>query len=225
MNPNPSRKNKTASLEYECDYMAQGYTAIIGMDEAGRGPWAGPVYAGAVALPLERTDLSDALKGVRDSKQMTANQRERLTDIIKNTARAWGVGVGTVQEITELGIMGALRLAFQRALGQAKNQFNFAPDYLFLDYVKLKDSQVPQLNLKKGDSLSLSIACASVLAKTARDKVMCDLAIQYPMYGFEHHKGYGTAEHLSAIEKWGILQGIHRSNFSPIMAHMDKLLS
>jgi ribonuclease HII len=213
------RRNRTASLSYEEQYYAQGFSAIVGMDEAGRGPWAGPVVVGAVALPLERTDLRDVLRGVRDSKQMTPRQRSQLAETIKQIARAWGVGSTSAAEINALGLAAAISLAMQRALDAAVQASGLQPDYLLLDHVKWKGTTIPQINLTHGDQLSLSIAAASILAKTWRDTYMHDLHQRYPDYGFASHKGYGTAAHRAALEQYGICPE-HRTTYAPIMALM-----
>jgi ribonuclease HII len=221
--PKSPRKDKTASLEYEQAYIAKGFKAIVGMDEAGRGPWAGPVTAGAVALPLHRTDLLHGLHGIRDSKDMTARQRQDHVAIIHEIALAYGVGFATVDEIIRLGIMGATKLAMHRALQSAHNQDGFTPDCLFLDYMQWREMrQIEQLHLTRGDALSLSIACASVLAKTARDAHMLELAQAFPQYGFDKNKGYGTAQHSQALDRYGVCPA-HRTNFAPIRAKQKSL--
>lgn len=218
MNSEP-RRNRTASLSFEDMYYAQGFDAIVGMDEAGRGPWAGPVVVGAVALPLERPDLRDLLFGVRDSKQMTPRQRTQLAETIKLVARAWGVGNASAAEISTLGLAPAISLAMQRALDAALADTGFEPDYLFLDHVQWKGTTLPQINLTRGDQLSLSIAAASILAKTWRDAYMHELDARYPDYGFASHKGYGTAVHRAALAQYGICPE-HRTNYAPVMALM-----
>ncbi len=210
-----ARKDITAPLEYEHALYAENYRYIAGVDEAGRGAWAGPIAVGVVALPLADSDLEDRLHGVRDSKTMTIRQRATHAETIRKVATAYSVGMASVQEIALQGLMGALRLAYARALAEVKTRFNFDPDFLLLDYTNWKEDK-PHYNIKKGDNKSLSIACASVLAKTTRDAVMSELVTQYPRYAFEKHKGYGTKEHANAIVQYGILDGIHRTSFAPI---------
>ncbi len=215
----PHHRPETAALTYEMAALAQGFRCVAGMDEAGRGPWAGPVAAAVVALPLHLPDLSERLKGARDSKQMTARQRARLREPILNVALGWGVGMASATEIDQLGIMGALKLAFGRALAAAAPACQ--PDYLLLDYVRWPECPLPSQAIRHGDSLSLSIACASILAKTARDEWMEQISAQHPHYGFERHKGYGTDAHAAAIERHGVIPGVHRTSFEPVRARWN----
>ncbi len=190
-----------------------GVTLIAGVDEAGRGAWAGPVSAGAVILP-QRPDLAERLPGVRDSKQMTARQRACWAEVIRTLACAWGVGFASAEEIDELGILPATRLAMQRAIGQLSP----TPQHLLVDAVRLPEVGLPQQALIKGDVRVLSIAAASVLAKTARDALMVELDGSYPGYSLARHKGYGTAAHRAAVECLGPC-AIHRRSFAPIKAY------
>jgi ribonuclease HII len=196
---------------YEHQFQQSGCNKIMGFDEAGRGTWAGPVAAGAVCLPLERKDLSKILTGVRDSKQMTPRQRASLVDKIKEIALAWGVGSASSAEIDDLGIVGATKLAMQRAYESA----NYEPDCLLLDSMAWPEMKIPQICLTKGDTLSLSIAAASVLAKVWRDEFMKTFDVTYPQYEFGVHKGYGTAKHQAALRTYGP-SPIHRMTFAPI---------
>lgn len=205
--------NRTASLTYEYQYWESGCHRIVGLDEAGRGTWAGPVSAGAVCLPLERGDLSKVLAGVRDSKQMTPRQRGILVERIKEVATTWGVGSASSEEIDEFGIVPATKLAMKRALEMTRVQ----PDCLFLDSLAWPEVNLPQISLVKGDSRSLSIAAASVVAKVWRDEYMRELDKQYPQYGFAVHKGYGTARHHAALKQYGPC-AIHRMTFAPLRA-------
>jgi ribonuclease HII len=209
--PNQKRANKTASLMYEHQFQQSGCHKIMGFDEVGRGTWAGPVAAGAVCLPLDRKDLSKVLKGVRDSKQMTPRQRTTLVNNIKEIALAWGVGSASSTEIDNLGIVTATKLAMQRAFEMA----NFQPDCLMLDSLAWPEMKFPQICLTKGDTLSLSIAAASVVAKVWRDEFMTTFDEQYPQYEFGVHKGYGTAKHQAALRTFGP-SPIHRMSFAPI---------
>jgi ribonuclease HII len=206
------KKNRTASLQYEHQYWADGCQSIMGFDEAGRGTWAGPVVAGAVCLPPDRKDLSKLLKGVRDSKQMTPRQRTQLVERIKEIALAWGIGSASSAEIDDLGIVPATWLAMKRALKQSK----YEPDCLLMDSLVWPEMKhIPQISIIKGDTLSLSIAAASVLAKVWRDELMQQLDEQYPQYGFGKHKGYGTAAHMTALKQHGPCP-LHRMTFAPI---------
>jgi ribonuclease HII len=208
------RKDRTAALNFEQQQRALGYRLIAGVDEAGRGPWAGPVSAALVVLPLDNPDLEILLHGARDSKDMTPRQRAALVETIKSTATAWGIGYAEVDEIATTGLAPAIKLAYARALLAAE----ITPDFLLIDHMRWTESNLPQLNLTRGDQLSLSIACASILAKTWRDDQMTHLSQRFPQYGFEKHKGYGTPQHRAAIEQYGVLEGVHRLTFAPIMA-------
>ena len=194
------------TLEFETRLWKDGYTRIAGIDEAGRGAWAGPVSAGVVILPPD-PKLSQTLGPVRDSKQMTPLAREVWAPRIKESSTAWGVGFASAGEIDLLGIVRAVKLAATRALE------NLDPDYLLTDYLLFPENILPQTALIKGDRRSLSIAAASVLAKTARDSRMRELDTEYPGYDFARHKGYGTYQHRGAIEKSGLCF-IHRKSFS-----------
>lgn len=213
---------RTASLQHERHYFRAGYRLILGIDEAGRGPLAGPVVAAAVSLPLEREDLATALRGVRDSKEMTASQRERLSGLIKKIASVWGIGHCSAEAIDRLGIVAATKAAMQRALDEALDECGAAPICLFLDYMPWPErSDIAQLSIVNGDKRSLTIACASVLAKVWRDQYMRDLDRQYSGYGFAQHKGYGTPAHLSALQRLGPCAA-HRRSFRPVFELADK---
>lgn len=185
---------------------------LAGLDEAGRGAWAGPVAAAAVILPADLR-LPERLAGVRDSKQMTPRQRERWAVEIRSTAFCWGVGLAGHEEIDSLGVVAATRLAMQRALAQLA----LSAQHLLIDALRLPAVELPQSVLIKGDARSLSIAAASVLAKTARDALMQELDEQFPGYGFGRHKGYGTAAHRAALERQGPCPS-HRLSFAPLKA-------
>ncbi|HRF95059.1 MAG TPA: ribonuclease HII [Aggregatilineales bacterium] len=216
------RKPKTAGLTLEWEkYPA--YKHIIGLDEAGRGAWAGAVVVGAVSLPLDwgEDKLLIELAGVRDSKEMTRLSRERLVVDIKRIANAWGVGMAESHEVDEIGINPATNLALRRALTNLQEQFpNFKPDYLFTDGLLKGELGFPYDCIVKGDQKSLSIAAASVLAKTHRDEMMVALDKEYPDYRFSQHKGYGTKLHLELIEELGILP-VHRRYYRPIKKIAD----
>ncbi len=210
------RKTLTAGLKRELELVALGKRQIVGIDEAGRGAWAGAVYAGAVILPLENPELALMLAGVRDSKQMTPSSRARLISTIKMHAVAWGVGFASCTEIDTLGIVPATCLAMHRALEQASQ--TASPDYLMIDSIKCVDPytwELPYESIVGGDRLSLSIAAASVLAKVSRDEHMREMHLVYPAYGFSQHKGYGTASHRAAIQEHGAC-AIHRMTFAPM---------
>lgn len=198
------------TLEFENKHWAQFSGTIAGLDEAGRGAWAGPVSAAAVVLPQE-IGLEGTLSGVKDSKLMTAKQRDHWAEIIKTFVVTWGVGVSSAQEIDEIGIIAATRLAMRRALAQ----LNFQPQFLLIDALTLPAVNIPQEALIKGDRRCLSIAAASVLAKTARDTYMCEQDQLYPAFGFAAHKGYGTQRHQQALAAHGPIP-LHRRSFKPI---------
>ncbi len=188
----------------------------MGMDEAGRGPLAGPVAAGAVALPLHRDDLPKILNGARDSKEMNATQRQAADVAIKEIAIAWGIGHSSAKEIDASGIINATKLAMRRALCDALERHPVAPDCLFLDYLPWPEQQdYPVRSIVKGDKLSLSIACASIIAKVWRDQYMKELEDRYPEYGFAQNKGYGTRAHLNALDRHGPCE-YHRATFKPV---------
>lgn len=215
------RQRTTASLGHERNFYTHGCQHIFGIDEAGRGPWAGPVSAGVVGLPLDRRDLPVVLKGVRDSKQMSARQREALVETIKTTALAWGVGYASAQQIDDLGIIPAIKLAMQMALDQAQQNSGIQPDCLFLDYMLWPERRdIPQICIVGGDRYSLSIAAASILAKVWRDAYMAEIAAQYPEYGFPEHKGYGTPQHQAALKAHGP-SPIHRKSYAPVRAFIQ----
>lgn len=182
---------------------------VAGLDEAGRGALAGPVCVGAVILPNDNPRLARTLGGVRDSKQLTPPQRGKLAPRIKDLAREWGIGFASADEIDSMGIVSATRLAACRAL----ESFSIFPDYLLTDFrLELPELDISQSALVRGDQRSLSIAAASILAKTARDELMIELDAQFPAYGFSHHKGYGTLVHRRKIRTLG-QSPIHRKTF------------
>lgn len=220
MNEKQTRKDKTTSLMLEHDYYQQGHQYIFGIDEAGRGPMAGPLVAAAVCLPLDDIEhVLEVLKGVKDSKKMTRRQRENAVDAIQSIALAWGVGEVSAQEIPTIGNMTTVTYtAMHRALNNAFTDMISQPDVLFVDYLTLPDyDAIPQESLVKGESKSLSIAAASVLAKVYRDNQMIAYAQDYPDYGFDKHKGYITKAHRAALEHYGPCP-IHRTNYAPVQA-------
>ena len=208
---------KFPSLYYEQNLWMTGFTQVAGIDEAGRGAWAGPVCAAVVVLPND-PGIIQSLAGVRDSKLMTPQARETWASRIHAASQAWGVGFASSQEIDTLGILPATKLAATRALA-ALSSLTFSspdpliPDYLLTDYLIFPNIDLPQTALVKGDRLSLSIAAASVLAKTSRDALMRKVDAAYPDYGFARHKGYGTSIHQQAIRRLGQCE-IHRKSFS-----------
>ncbi|MBA4380477.1 MAG: ribonuclease HII [Anaerolinea sp.] len=195
-------------LRYERSLWKKGLSWVGGIDEAGRGALAGPVAAAVVILPPDAS-LSRTLRGVRDSKQMTPLQRESWAPRIQKIALAWGVGFASNGEIDKSGILPATRLAAMRAL----ESLSRLPDFLITDFLNLPECPLPQTALVKGDRRSLTVAAASVLAKTARDALMREFDGEYPGYGYARHKGYGTPQHRAALRKLGIC-AIHRNSFA-----------
>jgi len=189
--------------EIEDSFYAQGVQVICGVDEAGRGPLAGPVCAAAVILPPHLE-----IPGLTDSKKLSDKKRRELFPIIQEQAIAWGIGMASEKEIDEINILQATFLAMQRAL----DQLNVKPDLALIDGNREKDFGIPVKTVVKGDSLSMNIAAASILAKVTRDDLMVKQAETYPQYGFEIHKGYGTKAHYAALTEHGP-SPIHRMTF------------
>jgi ribonuclease HII len=204
-------------LKFETELWGKGFGVLAGLDEVGRGALAGPVYAGAVVLP-NHDRICDDLEGVRDSKVMTPAERDKWVECIKSCAAAWGVGSATEIEIDQFGIVEASCMAMRRAL----EALPFQPDHLLVDYITVSNCTIPQLSMPKGDALSLSIAAASIVAKTARDAFMIALSPQYPGYGFETNVGYGTPEHQKALKKLGVLP-IHRKTYEPVRLIIERI--
>jgi len=190
----------------------QGYALVAGIDEAGRGAWAGPVVAAAVILPRGAMRIS-ALHGVRDSKLLSPSQREALFARIHQAALAVGVGMASHSEIDGLGIVPATRRAMRRAIEALVP----SPEALVIDAVKLADVPLPQRVLFHADALCLSVAAASIVAKVTRDRLMAELDVQHPGYCFARHKGYGTALHQQALAQLGP-SAVHRMTFEPVRA-------
>lgn len=189
--------------EIENSLYSQQVQAICGIDEAGRGPLAGPVCAAAVILPR---DLQ--IPGLTDSKKLTDKKRRELFPVIQEHAVAFGIGLASQQEIDEINILQATFLAMQRAL----DQLRMRPDLALIDGNRETDFGIPVKTVVKGDSLSANIAAASILAKVTRDDIMIQLSKQYPEYGFEIHKGYGTKAHYAALAMHGP-SAVHRRSF------------
>lgn len=189
------------SIEQELH--GEGFTFVCGVDEAGRGPLCGPVFAAACILP-------DGLyiEGLNDSKKLTEKKREKLFDIIKKEAVAYSIASADVEEINEMNILEADLLAMRRAI----DGLGVKADFAIIDGNIARDFPIPARAVVKGDSKSMSIAAASVLAKVARDRVCLELDREYPQYGIAKHKGYGTKEHKEALEKYGP-SPIHRKKF------------
>lgn len=195
-----------ALFSYEDALRERGYSVIAGVDEAGRGPLAGPVVAAAVIF-----DLPVQLLYLNDSKKLTPSKREALAWQIKKQSLAWAVGVSTVSEILRLNIYQASLVAMRRAV----NALEISPEYVLVDGFSIPELDVPQTALVGGDGRSASIAAASIIAKTTRDKLMEVCHHLYPQYGFDRHKGYGTPGHLAALKQYGPCP-LHRAGFAPV---------
>lgn len=189
---------------YEKEAYSRGVRFAAGIDEAGRGPLAGPVVAAAVILPE-----NVFIENLNDSKKLTPRQRDELFDIIREKAISYGIGIVDEKCIDEINILNATKRAMCAAVKDLKPQ----PDLLLIDAVKLEDVCIKQIPIIKGDSLSISIAAASIIAKVTRDRIIDEMDGEYPQYGFAKHKGYGTKEHIDAIKKYGICP-IHRVSFT-----------
>lgn len=195
---------------FEKELMAEGYTGIAGVDEAGRGPLAGPVVAAAAVLPP-----SFPSAGVDDSKKLTHRQRERLFDLIYDQAVSVGVGIVAVEDIDRINIFQAARLAMVKAVAALQPQ----PQYLLIDGKFGIDADLPQQAIVKGDSRSVSVAAASIIAKVTRDRIMQAYHDRFPQFGFDRHKGYPTKAHKAAIAEYGPCE-IHRRTFKGVKEHL-----
>ncbi|MFA7416918.1 MAG: ribonuclease HII [Acholeplasma sp.] len=194
----------TDNLAYENALYKAGYQHICGIDEAGRGPLAGPVVAAAVIFKKGFYH-----KDINDSKKLSVKQRDILYDLIIDNAVSIGISIIDHHIIDDINILEAARLAMQEAM----NKLQVKPDYALTDHMDIKG--IPYTSLIKGDQLSMTIAAASIIAKVTRDRIMIDYDKQYPLYGFKDHKGYGTKKHLEALKLYGITP-IHRKTFKPV---------
>lgn len=190
----------------ETELHRQGYVNIAGVDEVGRGPLAGPVVAAAVVLPEDFDVL-----GIDDSKKLSEKRREELFDVILEKAVAWGIGMADHSTIDEINILQATKLAMKDAIADLSGKLE-GIDYVIFDAVKINDLKLPQEAVIKGDSKILAVAAASIVAKVTRDRMMVAYAEEYPGYGFEKNKGYGTKQHYEGIVRQGICP-IHRKTF------------
>lgn len=188
---------------YEMTAIEKGFKTICGVDEAGRGPLAGPVYAAAVILPIGLE-----IPGLNDSKKLSEKKREELFDVITEKAISYSVGIATEKEIDEINILNATFLAMKRAV----DGLEISPDYAIIDGNREPHTGIQEETVVKGDGKVMSVAAASILAKVSRDRFMLEMAKEYPEYQFEKHKGYGTKLHYEMIEKYGV-SDIHRKTF------------
>ena len=230
-------KNATGpDFEYENTLLDQGYKTIAGVDEAGRGPWAGPIIAAAAVINIKNSRgftrgrqkfprvYSGQAKikelGIKDSKKLTPKKREEIYNIITKDFKTldvnWAIGRVSAAELNKIGLAQAGKLVLKRAVENLKTK----PDYLLIDAFRIPGLNIPQSPIIKGDDKSISIALASIIAKVTRDKIMTELDKKYPEYRFARHKGYGTKEHLGALKKYGICPE-HRVNYKPIGRIID----
>ncbi|MDD3113114.1 MAG: ribonuclease HII [Candidatus Izemoplasmatales bacterium] len=193
--------------QFEKELTDKGYHSICGVDEAGRGPLAGPVVAGAVIL-----DPKHPIDGLNDSKKLSSSMRERLFQEIKKWAIASAVAIVSPETIDQINVLEASRLAMMKAI----RQLTIAPDVVLSDFMELPELDVLVMSLVKGDSRSMSIAAGSILAKVTRDRLMEAWEVRYPEYGFAKHKGYPTKEHLAMLQRYGPCP-IHRMSFKPVL--------
>ncbi len=203
LTPEEEQARLEAMFEIEKQKKSNGYNLVCGVDEAGRGPLAGPVYAAAVILPEDV-----CIPGLNDSKKLSEKRREELFDIITEKAIAYSIASVDEKRIDEINILNA---TFE-AMNTAVNNLTVKPDYVLIDGNRIKGMTIPHETVVKGDAKSASIAAASILAKVSRDRFITEMAEKYPQYGFEKHKGYGTAVHNEAILKYGPCE-IHRRTF------------
>ena len=195
---------------------SKGYEIVVGIDEVGRGPLAGPVAAGAVAFTRECT----VVDGVRDSKTLSMRQKNILYDQIKGTVKGYGVGMVSEKEIDSLGIQQAVLKAMTLALRNVEKMIGRRADYLIIDGTNVEViDEYPTMKMSKGDMYHYSISCASILAKVDRDNLMIEYGKEYPEYGFDRNMGYGTKEHLDALKKYGVCD-IHRRSYKPVAKYM-----
>lgn len=200
-------------LKYEKELYKKGITLIGGVDEVGRGPLVGPVVAACVILPVNYK-----LSGLDDSKKLSEKKREKFYDIIMKDAIAVGIGVVDAKKIDEINILEASRLAMKLAI----ENLNVKPEFVLSDAMKLDNIDIPYEAIIHGDSLSLSIAAGSVIAKVTRDRMMYELDEKYPEYGFAQHKGYPTKKHLENLQKYGILSN-YRFTYKPVSDLINKM--
>ena len=194
------------SLTFQNKYYSDKINYIVGVDEAGRGPLAGPVVAAAVVFPRDYKN-----KDIDDSKKLTEKKREKLFEVIKKNAIGIGIGICDADEIDRINIYEATKKAMIEAIKQINKV-----DLILTDAMKLSGFDVEVVDIVKGDAKALPIAAASIIAKVTRDHMMDELDNRYPNYGFKKHKGYGTKSHLDALKKYGIIEHVHRISYRPV---------
>ena len=197
------------SLDFDEQYIKEGYRLIVGCDEAGRGCLLGPVFAAAVILPI---DYHSSL--INDSKKLTAKQREKAFDEITKNAIAYAISSVDPDTIDEVNILNASRMAMQQAIAKLNHDF----DIILTDCMKMKGYDVPVIDLIHGDALSQTIAAASILAKVSRDRWCEEIDEKYPVYNIKKNKGYGTKDHLAALKEYGPVKHLHRFSYAPVKA-------
>ena len=197
------------SLDFDEQYIKEGYRLIVGCDEAGRGCLLGPVFAAAVILPI---DYHSPL--INDSKKLTAKQREKAFDEITKNAIAYAISSVDPDTIDEVNILNASRMAMQQAIAKLNHDF----DIILTDCMKMKGYDIPVIDLIHGDALSQTIAAASILAKVSRDRWCEEIDEKYPVYNIKKNKGYGTKDHLAALKEYGPVKHLHRFSYSPVKA-------
>lgn len=212
---------KTPTFEYEQQYWSQDVSVIAGLDEAGMGALAGPVVAAAVIFSNDthkKIEQEITKTPIRDSKLLSTKQREKAADIIKKNASSWAIGISSVDEIDTINIRNASHLAMRRAI----DSLQIPPDMLIIDGTSASiHPTIFSISIVKGDQLSYSIAAASILAKVSRDSIMQELHLAFPIYGFESHKGYGSATHMAALQEHGVSPH-HRKSYAPIARLLTK---
>jgi len=203
------------NTKYERELYEQGLNYIAGVDEVGRGPLVGPVVTACVVLPKDFY-----LEGLTDSKKLTAKKRDMYYDIIMEKALGVGIGIKSEDVIDEVNIYEATKLAMYEAIDKCPSKI----DHVLIDAMKLENLKIGSTSIIKGDLKSISISAASIIAKVTRDRMLDELDIKYPMYGFKKNKGYPTKEHIGAIEKYGIIKE-HRKTFNPVCNYVDKKMN
>ena len=203
-------------LKFERQFYSEAVHAIVGVDEAGRGPLAGPVVAAAVVFPPDYVN-----EAINDSKQLTEKKREALYQEVIDHALGYGIAFVSAEEIDSLNIY----MATQKAMREAISQIKCPYDLILTDAMRMEGFDVPLIPVIKGDAKALNIAGASILAKVSRDRYMNELQQKYPQFSFSIHKGYGTAKHLEELEKYGPIEGIHRKSFKPVAKFYQEQLT